>query len=428
MKEIINFSEIIFDNSLIMAMIAINMTIIGLTSLAESKSIIGIDYGKFLVRKYKVLNIVKIYHLLIAFAIINVSSLFLMFVQTYQFRIIIFTVLILSLIFAIFYFFAYIIVENRWVKKQIYEQELLGLYYSSNEVTTFKVDLLVNIKDGSRTHKKLSGNIITYFNKVNSDTQEAFEEIFGPTSIIYDDSAKTIKRRTQKFGKPPYIYRSNETKDIHDISFEFFQLFRFTSHQDKWALEILRLFEGENNGFDIMRLYNFSRVITQVNVFGSSDAIYKYKFLEYMINHYYKAVSMTDEEKHHWKQNKHLREVELHTIQQIYTYMANTIIANDNNPFKHATMLVLKNIILRKKYAGTLSDAELLYTLLDIVLETDNKVLKQMFTEMLQTYYEQTPSHKVEESLSDKNIKIYIKDFKVKSKLKEKISVEALFG
>lgn len=41
------------DNSLILAIIAINMTIIGLTSLADAKTVIGVNYGDFLIRKFK---------------------------------------------------------------------------------------------------------------------------------------------------------------------------------------------------------------------------------------------------------------------------------------------------------------------------------------------------------------------------------------
>ncbi|MFJ8246318.1 hypothetical protein [Peribacillus asahii] len=48
--EFINVQKIGYDSSLIMAMIAINMTIIGLTSLAEFKKVIGIDYGSFLIK------------------------------------------------------------------------------------------------------------------------------------------------------------------------------------------------------------------------------------------------------------------------------------------------------------------------------------------------------------------------------------------
>ncbi|PHS30041.1 MAG: hypothetical protein COA82_11835 [Alkaliphilus sp.] len=63
-------------------MIAINMTVIGLTALAETKTIIGIDYGKFLVGRYKLFAFFRMYHLLILFAVINAVSLLTYFVCT----------------------------------------------------------------------------------------------------------------------------------------------------------------------------------------------------------------------------------------------------------------------------------------------------------------------------------------------------------
>ena len=181
--DFINLKDTIFDNSLIIAIIAINMTIIGLTSLAETKRIIGVDYGKFLVKKYRIFNKVRIYELLIVFAIVNMTSLFLMFLQYYEFRIINFLLLMVSLIFAIYYFFAYIISENRLVKKQIYEDELLGLYYENDNYHHQEADVLTEMSGGSRTSRKLSTNVIGYFNTYNSESQRAFEEIFG--SLIF---------------------------------------------------------------------------------------------------------------------------------------------------------------------------------------------------------------------------------------------------
>ena len=32
---------------------------------------------------------------------------------------------------------------------------------------------------------------------------------------------------------------------INDISYEYFQLFRHCEQQDKWSIEILRIFDGE---------------------------------------------------------------------------------------------------------------------------------------------------------------------------------------
>jgi len=155
--------EIIFNAELIISIIGINITVIGLTSLADMKNVIGIDYGKFLLRKYKIFGSIRVYYLLILFGIINVFSLFLIFVQDPLFRLVHFLILLVSLIFAIYYFFAYIIIESNRVKKQIYELELLGLYYSSADVTTFEADIKTKVPNGSRTTKRMSGNIIEYF-------------------------------------------------------------------------------------------------------------------------------------------------------------------------------------------------------------------------------------------------------------------------
>lgn len=190
----IDIQKIIFDTSLLIAIIAINMTVIGLTSLAETKKIIGVDYGRFLVKKYRVIGPIKVYGLLILFAVINVSSLFFMFVQTVPFRMIHFLLLTVSLVFAIYYFFAYIISENTRVKKQIYEDELLGLYYESDSFDHQEADVLTRMSGGSRRNKKLSSNVIGYFDTFNSDSQQTFSEVFGKESIIYDFSHKVRKK------------------------------------------------------------------------------------------------------------------------------------------------------------------------------------------------------------------------------------------
>jgi hypothetical protein len=162
------------------------------------------------------------------------------------------------LVFAIYYFFAYIISENRRVKKQIYEDELLGLYYESDS-DSFKhqeADVLTKMSSGSRTSKKLSSNIISYFDTYNSDSQHAFSEVFGKDSIIYDYSKKTRKKIKKKYGTSPYIYRKH-ANGIYDISYEYFQLFRSSEQQFKWTLEILRIFDGDRNinqSYDLIRL------------------------------------------------------------------------------------------------------------------------------------------------------------------------------
>ncbi|WP_182199789.1 hypothetical protein [Paraliobacillus salinarum] len=51
-----------------------------------------------------------------------------MFVNHEVFRLTDFLLLVFSLMFAIYYFFSFIIVENHAMKKQIYQTELEGLY------------------------------------------------------------------------------------------------------------------------------------------------------------------------------------------------------------------------------------------------------------------------------------------------------------
>ena len=68
MNNLFSFDNLITDGAIWLALITINMTIIGLTSLAETKRVIGVDYGKFLIRKYGVGGCVRIYYLLVVFA------------------------------------------------------------------------------------------------------------------------------------------------------------------------------------------------------------------------------------------------------------------------------------------------------------------------------------------------------------------------
>ena len=101
----------------------------------------------------------KIYHLLVGFAIVNVSSLFFLFVDNPVFRLLNFILLVSSLIFAIYYFFSFIIVENILVKKQIFQTELEGLYIESNNIKHQEADILIGMNSGSSQHKCISRDI-----------------------------------------------------------------------------------------------------------------------------------------------------------------------------------------------------------------------------------------------------------------------------
>lgn len=207
-------------------MISINMTIIGLTSLAEKKTIIGVDYGKYLISKYKLFHMVPLYVLLILFAVINTAALFTLYWTDSQFCRTIFIGVTICLSFAIYYFFGFILRENPAVKRQLYENEFIGMYYKDNTPPGAECDQTVKMNNGYRTSKRLSSDVVTYFDKFNNDTQKAFEESFGPESFIYKRNRRIRKKYLKLTGHEPYDY-TGEDNLVH-ISWEFFQLYRWS--------------------------------------------------------------------------------------------------------------------------------------------------------------------------------------------------------
>ncbi|MFC4386592.1 hypothetical protein ACFOZ1_02085 [Gracilibacillus marinus] len=188
-----------------------------------------------------------------------------------------------SLVFAIYYFFAYIIIENKYIKNRILEQELLGHYIKSKDKTSYNPDIVAKIEDGMRTNKKLSLNVIRFFDKTNTDAEILFEEAFGPNSIIYNRKKQSKMLKQMKMDATPYVYRE-DTSLVRDISHEFFQLYRYSEAQDRWLIYIANLFRPENEDSkkkSIIYVCNTLRIISQINTFGQSDNLFTYKFMDY---------------------------------------------------------------------------------------------------------------------------------------------------
>ncbi|UCZ52898.1 hypothetical protein LGQ02_19285 [Bacillus shivajii] len=423
------FQEMIFDSNLIMAIIAINMTIIGLTSLAETKRVIGVDYGKFLVRKYRVLKVVRIYELLIGFAVINVGSLLLMFIQNMEFRLAIFLLLVTSLMFAIYYFFAYIIAENPRVKRQIYEDEMSGLYYASNDFEHQEADIVTKMSGGSRTSKKLSSNVIHYFNTYNSDSQIAFENIFGPSSVLYDYSKKREARLWNKYGIKPYYYRK-WAEGVYDMSYEFFQLFRASELQDKWALEILRLFDGDRSQHKFFlrgRLYNFSRLVTHVNLFGHQELLFRYKFLEYFTRHYVEATRITTEE---WESlsmqdQEQLTNVDKYTFRQLSLFMFYDEESKRDEAFQKKAKQLMSDLLLNDQ--AILSSEDRAKAFVDTTMAAGTREIKEALTDVINLCLQKQQGADI--TLKVDVIKRYIQSYKEKDEqIIVELTPEDLFG
>ena len=187
-----NFSQLVGVQDWL-ALIALIITVIGLTSLAEKRTVIGVDYGKYLMDEYRIFGIVRVFHILIGIAIINAVALV---VMLHNFPVIIefvvFVLLILSAWFVLVYLFSYVLRIHPKVKREIYKKQILGLYVNSNTECNFEGDRVVGMHGGDRTPKKISSNVQSYFNLYNEETIVSFVELFGPKSPVYSRTKHNI--------------------------------------------------------------------------------------------------------------------------------------------------------------------------------------------------------------------------------------------
>ena len=264
------------------ALIALNLTLIGLSSLAEKRSVIGVEYGKFLLDRYKVGGVFRLYHLLVFVAVSDIwAFVALWFVDCKWLAVTTFCMLCVSTCIVIVYLFVYVLRVSKEVKLQIYKNELQGLNVNSNKECDFYGDRVVGMNRGDRTSKKLSSNVLRYFDQYNDETIEAFNELFSPGSIVYEQVTLEDGRKSHDYSV--YDDEGNDTGLKH-ISWEFFQMFRYSEIQERWLLEILKIFNLEYaQSFPRLRLYNIARILGQINSVGFSEGLYKYKFLDYLL-------------------------------------------------------------------------------------------------------------------------------------------------
>ncbi|GAD88686.1 hypothetical protein VHA01S_008_00810 [Vibrio halioticoli NBRC 102217] len=384
MDLFIDIHELVTDGSVWLAIIAINMTIIGLTSLAESKSVIGIDYGQYLIKSYKVFFNVKIYHLLVIFALINIISLFSMFTTNYSVRVINLIILMLSLAFAIYYFFAYILIKNPRVNKQIYMDELLGIYYDSNDKTNFEADIITEMNNGWRTDKRISSNLISYFDKYNAESRAVFGEIFGPKSVVYAQNKTMKKYWLKNYNVNAFNYNSN-SGGVH-ISHEFFQLYRYSELQEKWLLEILSLFNKEySSTFKESRIDNIIRILAHINRFGRCDNLYGYKFLEYLSAYIYDAmeVQFSVDQKDSIKNRK---AKELFLMNELFLYVMNTLETRSDSLFYNASVDLCKLLITDSKFNHYSDSNDKIELIINISRLMKSDCIKNFISEVVYNY------------------------------------------
>lgn len=257
-------NQIINSVPIWLSIIAINMTVIGLTSLADRKTIIGIDYSKYLLKSYKIFGAVRLFVLLVVFALVNILSIFVMFTTWYYLKMSFFLLLCISLVFAIYYFFGYILIENKHIRKEIYFSEMLGLYFFSEDRgdPTWYSYLHYGMPAKKSWYRSLSSNIISYFDDFNTDTIHDFSQVFGPESILYSQTRKDKEEINNYYREHfPIQTRVDNTKGTETpckyitsrngvvgkyISREFMDFIKESNIPDRWIGEIFRLFNDAN--------------------------------------------------------------------------------------------------------------------------------------------------------------------------------------
>ena len=313
MENMCLFANLYNSNSLFISIIAINMTIIGLTSLADAKSVVGIDYGKFLVNKYRLFDRVRFVHLLQIFALSNIAALFFLFLQNEIVRMVIFVVLIINLGFAIIYFFRFILITNEKVVKAICVNELYGCYKKSGEEVKLAADRLAGMHTGSSTDKQMPMAVTASFNVYGQDSSEQFKRLFGPTSFLYDPETinKMYISRQDKKSFEAYDYTGDYSgKQYHHITFEFFMLLRHTDIPERWSIEILKMFFEYGKDCPEFKLDCFNRVMNCINNFCKGKSVYGYKYLDNLVP-FVQKIGLIDMSK------KHQRKKYIYAVEQI---------------------------------------------------------------------------------------------------------------
>lgn len=336
------------------ALIALNVTVVGLSSLAEKRTVIGVEYGRYLMDKYRLLGVCRVYSALVWVAVVNCISLFVL-LHNDSFPLlaaVVFILLVISSMFVLDYLFSFVLRVHPKVKRAIYREQLLGLYVNSDTPCDFEGDRVIGMPPGDRTSKKITSDVQHYFDSFNSDTITAFHEVFGPESPVYWRDRRSM-RIWRRLGKKPHNYKVNNERNkagVVHISWEFFQMFRFSELQDRWLLEILKDFNlTYADAYPRLRLLNIATIFGQINRVGFAEGLYRYKFLDYMFPYIEGALSPVGDDDRDGRV-----EVERYFHVQFGKYIYNTLKNHPTDTFKESADKAFSALICVDKFRGVL--------------------------------------------------------------------------
>ncbi len=132
-------------------------------------------------------------------------------------------------------------------------------------------------------------------------------------------------------------------------------------------------------------MYNFARLITQINLFVRSGNIYKYKFLEYIKRYYYHAVNIDD--RNTLENVEKIKEVEVYTYRQMLKFIFGNVETRDELFYRFGVKWVVE-LIQGGSYKRLLTKHDFISILLEEDLELANDDIEQVFAEALTAYYQ----------------------------------------
>lgn len=323
-------NEIISGPIIWLIAISLNLFLFVITNMTQKKEVININYDYYINNLYKVKGIL-LEDIRVLFSMLSITALLFVVLPYHPMRAGYFYVLALSTVFHITYFMTYGLSANEAVKQDIYKFVFDGLY------TPLEGDK----RNAIRTDKEISDKIIQYFNTYNTQTKEAFKEIFGPESFIYGKRENACD------------YISN--KGSYHISYEFMELFQKTDLQCEWLTELLNLLNENDRDTTIE---NLIMTFACVRVFGKQDKLFSVAFID-GIKPYLKKVN--EDSKASTPKSHHERLL----LKEFYKYIASTLVKDNSIRFYKESERVYKRLlgsmcpVICKKYVTELlSDIE----------------------------------------------------------------------
>ena len=324
-------NEIISNPIIWLIAISVNLALFVITTMTQKKEVIGINYEYYISKLYRVKGIL-LQDIRVLFSMLSITALLFVVLPDHPMREGYFYVLAISTAFHIAYFVFYGLILNEAVKQDIYKFVFDGLY----------TPLEGDNRNAIRTDKEVSERIIQYFNTYNTQTKEAFKEIFGPESFLYDQRENTCE------------YTSN--KGSYHISYEFMELFQKTDLQCEWLTELLSLFNQNDSDTTVE---NLIMTFACVKVFGSQDKLFSVEFID-AIKPYINKVN------EHSKASTPKSHNERQLLKEFYKYIALTLVKDNSIRFYKESERVYKSLlgsmcpVICKKYVTELlSDIEM---------------------------------------------------------------------